>query len=176
MPGASRTGPDSLLEWDWTGNRIVPNIAKSWSVSDDGKVVTLQLRRGMRWSDGHPFTADDFVFWFEDVYGDDQLVPVKSIYFASSDRSQGKLVKVDDTTIHLTFQVANFILPDLLAGTDDLSGHAMQGRFGYGLFAPAHYMKQFHRKYVAEDQLNKLAKDAGFPTWSRMFLTKNGWP
>jgi peptide/nickel transport system substrate-binding protein len=169
------TGPDSLLEWDWTGNRIVPNMAKSWSVSDDGRVVTLQLRRGMRWSDGHPFTADDFVFWYEDIYNDDQLVPVKSIYFASSDRSQGKVVKVDDTTIQLTFQVANFILPDLLAGTDDLSGHAMQGRFGHGLFAPAHYMKQFHRKYVSEDQLNKLAKDSGFPTWSRMFLTKNDW-
>jgi peptide/nickel transport system substrate-binding protein len=169
------TGPDSLLEWDWTGNRIVPNMAKSWRVSDDGKVTTIQLRRGMRWSDGHPFTADDFVFWFEDIYNDAQLVPVKSIYFASSDRSQGRLVKVDETTIQLIFPVANFILPDLLAGTDDLSGHAMQGRFGYGLFAPAHYMKQFHRKYVAEDQLNKLAKDSGFPTWSRMFLTKNDW-
>jgi peptide/nickel transport system substrate-binding protein len=169
------TGPDSLLEWDWTGNKIVPNIAKAWSVSDGGKVITLQLRRGMRWSDGHPFTADDFVFWYEDVYNDEQLVPVKSIYFAGSDGKQGRLEKVDETTIRLIFSVPNFILPDLLAGTDDLSGHAMQGRFGYGLFAPAHYMKQFHRKYVAEDALNQRAKDAGFPTWSRMFLTKNDW-
>ncbi len=169
------TGPDSLLAWDWTGNRIVPNIAKSWSVSDDGKITTIQLRRGMRWSDGHPFTADDFVFWYEDVYSDDQLVPVKSIFFAGSDGQQGRLEKVDETTIRLIFPVANFILPDLLAGANDLGGHAMQGRFGNGLFAPAHYMKQFHRKYVAEDALNKQAKAAGFPNWNRMFLTRNDW-
>ncbi len=168
------TGPDSLLAWDWTGNRIVPNIAKSWKQSDDGTVTTIELRRGMRWSDGHPFTADDFVFWFEDVYNDEQLVPVKSLFFQSNGKP-GRLEKADDYTIRLVFPVPDFILPDLLAGTDDLSGHAMQGRSGYGLFAPAHYMKQFHRKYVPEDELNKRAKDLGFPTWTRMFLTRNDW-
>ena len=168
------TGPDSLLAWDWTGNKAMPNVAKDWNVSDDGRVTTVELRRGMRWSDGHPFTADDFVFWYEDVYSDSQLVPVKSIFFQSNGQ-QGRVVKLDDYTIQLVFPVPNFILPDLLAGTDELSGHAMQGRFGYGLFAPAHYMKQFHRKYVAEDALNKQAKDAGFPTWTRMFLTRNDW-
>ena len=34
-----------------------------------------QLRRGMKWSDGQPFTADDFVFWYEDVYQNKDLVP-----------------------------------------------------------------------------------------------------
>ena len=168
------TGPDSLLAWDWTGNKAVPNMAKGWSVSDDGRVTTIQLRRGMRWSDGHPFTADDFVFWFEDIYNDPQLVSVKSIFFQSNGQP-GRVEKVDDYTIQLTFPVPNFILPDLLAGTDELSGHAMQGRSGYGLFAPAHYMKQFHHKYVAEDELNKRAKDEGFPNWTRLFFTRNDW-
>lgn len=168
------TGPDSLLAWDWTGNRIIPNIAKSWTVSDDGKATTIELRRGMRWSDGHPFTADDFVFWWEDIYNDEQLVAVKSIFFQSNGQP-GKLEKLDDFTIRLAFPVANFILPDLLAGTDELSGHALNGRMGYGLFAPAHYMKQFHHKYVAEAGLAKRAKDAGFPTWALMFLTMNDW-
>ena len=36
-------------------------------MSPDGKVTTLSLRRGMKWSDGQPFTADDFVFWYQDV-------------------------------------------------------------------------------------------------------------
>jgi peptide/nickel transport system substrate-binding protein len=168
------TGPDSLLAWDWTGNRIVPNIAKSWKVSDDGKVTTLELRHGMRWSDGHPFTADDFVFWFQDVYNDEQLVPVKSIFFQSNGQ-RGRVEKVDDYTISLIFPVPNYILPDLLAGTDEIGGHAMNGRMGYGLFAPAHYMKQFLPKYGSEEALNKQAKDLGFPTWIRMFFTKNDW-
>lgn len=168
------TGPDSLLAWDWTGNRIAPNIARSWSVSDDGHVTTVELRRGMRWSDGHPFTADDFVFWFEDIYSDPQLVPVKSIFFQSNGQP-GRLEKVDDYTIRMSFPVANFMLPDLMAGTCEISGHAMGGRSGYGLFAPAHYMKQFHHKYVAEDKLNQMAKEAGFPTWTRMFFVRNDW-
>ena len=43
---------DKLLFWDYTGTKIVPNIAKGWDVSADGKVTTLHLRRGMKWSDG----------------------------------------------------------------------------------------------------------------------------
>src|SRR6195256_4189378 len=36
------TGPDSLLAWDWTGNRITPNMARSWDLSEDGEVTTIQ--------------------------------------------------------------------------------------------------------------------------------------
>src|SRR5207245_238874 len=64
-----------LGDWDYTGTKLVPNIARAWEVSPDGKITTLQLRRGMKWSDGHPFTADDFVFWFQDVYNNKDLVP-----------------------------------------------------------------------------------------------------
>jgi peptide/nickel transport system substrate-binding protein len=59
---------DKLLYWDYTGTKIVPNIARAWDVSQDGRTITISLRRGMKWSDGQPFTADDFVFWFEEVY------------------------------------------------------------------------------------------------------------
>src|SRR5437762_6716309 len=64
---------DKLLYWDYTGTKLVPNIARSWAVRPDGKVTTLSLRRGMKWSDGVPFTADDFVFWFEEVYSNKDL-------------------------------------------------------------------------------------------------------
>jgi peptide/nickel transport system substrate-binding protein len=52
---------DGLMTYDRDGNRI-PRIAKSWSISDDGKVYTFVLREGVKWSDGHPFTAQDVVF------------------------------------------------------------------------------------------------------------------
>ena len=51
----------------------------------------------------------------------------------------------------------------------------MQGRFGYGLYAPAHYLKQFLPKYASEEKLAQMAKDQGFPTWTRMFFTKADW-
>jgi ABC-type transport system substrate-binding protein len=66
---------DKLLYYDYTGTKLVPNIARAWEVSADGKVTTLLLRRGMRWSDGQPFTADDFIFWYQDVYLNKDLVP-----------------------------------------------------------------------------------------------------
>ena len=62
----SVSGPDHVLFWDYTGYKAVPNIARGWELSDGGRTTTIFLRRGMKWSDGHPFTADDFLFWYED--------------------------------------------------------------------------------------------------------------
>ncbi|HUN63888.1 MAG TPA: ABC transporter substrate-binding protein [Candidatus Sulfotelmatobacter sp.] len=52
--------------------RTEPALAKSWTVSPDGKTYVLQLRHGLKFSDGAPFTADDVVFSFE-LYLDEKL-------------------------------------------------------------------------------------------------------
>ena len=44
-------------------------------MSDHGRTFTLFLRQGMTWSDGTPFTADDFVFWYEDMFLNEELKP-----------------------------------------------------------------------------------------------------
>lgn len=49
-----------------------PGLAKSWTVSPDGRTFTLKLRRGVKFSDGHPFTADDVIFSFQ-VYLDEKV-------------------------------------------------------------------------------------------------------
>lgn len=49
-----------------------PALAKSWKVSSDGRVYTLELRRGISFSDGHPFNADDVIFSFK-VYLDEKI-------------------------------------------------------------------------------------------------------
>lgn len=46
---------------------IVPNIARDWTWNDDFTELTFHLRAGHRWSDGEPFTADDVVFWYNDL-------------------------------------------------------------------------------------------------------------
>jgi ABC-type transport system substrate-binding protein len=66
-------GPDSLLYWDYQWQHVVPNIAADYELSDGARVLTLHLRRGLRWSDGVPFTADDIIFWREDVSLDAEL-------------------------------------------------------------------------------------------------------
>ena len=61
----SRLGSVRLVRWSPEGYPIVPQVAKSFEVSDDSREFTFTLRKGMKWSDGHPFTADDILFWWE---------------------------------------------------------------------------------------------------------------
>jgi peptide/nickel transport system substrate-binding protein len=59
---------ESLTTLDMETGEVVPKLAKSWEISPDGLVFTFHLRRGLVWSDGHPFTADDVVFTWRDAY------------------------------------------------------------------------------------------------------------
>ena len=70
-PGDNENGnrimsSDKLIFWNYDGTKLKPSVAKAWEVGDGGKTFTLVLRKGHKWSDGAPFTADDFMFWYED--------------------------------------------------------------------------------------------------------------
>ncbi len=139
-------GPDHLMFWDYTGDKVMPNIARGLEMQDGGRAWLVHLRRGMKWSDGKPFTADDFVFWFEDIYRNKDLVPTPSATMAINGK-QGVIEKVDTNTVRFKFPEPYYMLPDVLAGSTDLAGQGFAYR-GMGGFAPAHYLKQFHPKYV----------------------------
>src|SRR5437667_387083 len=167
------SGPDHLMFWDYTGDKAMPNLARGLEMQNGGRTWLLHLRRGMKWSDGKPFTADDFVFWFEDVYRNKDLVPTPSAAMAINGK-QGEIQKVDTHTVRFKFPEPYFMLPDVLAGSTDLAGQ-MFGYRALGGFAPAHYLKQFHPKYVGQAELDKKVKDEKFDSWVRMFLFKNDW-
>src|SRR5882672_3844264 len=61
-----------LIEINRASQKTEPALAKSWKVSPDGRTFTLKLRKGIRFSDGHPFDADDVVFSFT-VYLDEAV-------------------------------------------------------------------------------------------------------
>lgn len=50
-----------LVDFD-QANRPIPGMAKNWEISSDGKIYTFHLRDNLKFSDGSPITADDFVF------------------------------------------------------------------------------------------------------------------
>jgi len=167
------SGPDHLMFWDYTGDKAVPNLARGLEMQDGGKAWLVHLRRGMKWSDGKPFTADDFVFWFEDIYGNKDLAPTPSAAMAINGK-QGVIEKVDTHTVRFKFPEPYYMLPDVLAGSTDLAGQ--WGAYkSMGGFAPAHYLKQFHPKYVPVAELDKKAKDAKYDSWVRLFMAKNDW-
>ena len=163
---------DKLLYFDYTGTKLVPNIARAWEVSKDGKVTTLSLRRGMRWSDGQPFTADDFVFWFEDCYQNKELIPTP-LSVMSINGKPIAIKKVDATTIQFVAPEPYYALPTVLASVWGIGHHARYGRFGFGGFAPAHYLKQFHPKYTSMEQVEKKVAEAKFESWVTFFKARN---
>src|SRR3712207_9184853 len=67
---------DKLLFVDYTGNQVVPSLAKSWEVLDGGRTFKFKLHTGTKWSDGQPFTADHILFLFEVVYQNKELSPL----------------------------------------------------------------------------------------------------
>jgi peptide/nickel transport system substrate-binding protein len=168
---------DKLLFWDFTGSKVVPCVAKGYDLSKDGKTTTIFLRKGMKWGDGAPFTADDFVFWFEDLYGNKNIVgaPIADM---SAGGKPGRVVKIDETTVQFQFDNPYYLFPDMLAGDTLIGGGQSVQQSGgktYAAYAPAHYLKQFLPKYSSEAEVTAKAKAAGFDSWVRLLFTRCDW-
>ena len=84
-----------------------PDLAESWEVSEDGKVWTFHLRKNVRWSDGTPFTADDVIFTFNEIYYNDQI-PSSTRDILTIKGKKIRVEKIDDYTVR-------FILPEPFA-------------------------------------------------------------
>jgi peptide/nickel transport system substrate-binding protein len=168
---------DKLLFCDPTGSKIVPCVARHYEMSRDGKTTTLFLRKGMRWGDGAPFTADDFVFWYEDFYLNKNIVPVP-IADMCPDGKPGRLVKIDETTVQFQFDAPYFLFIDMLAG-DTLIGGGQSERQSIGntsgAYSPGHYLKQFLPKYSSEAEVNRRARELGYENWGRLLNVKKDW-
>ena len=161
-----------------TGTKIVPNVAKGWEISDDGKRTTLFLRKGMKWSDGAPFTADDFVFWFEDMYQNKELDPDRRRRIVVNGKP-GRIVKVDETTVAFEFDEPYFLFPSQLAGDTQVGGgqsRLQSDERELGLYAPAHYLKQFLPKYSSVEALERSRRrPRASTTGCSMFKFKTDW-
>ena len=112
-----------------------PSLAKSWTVSRDGRQYTLQLRRGVRFSDGQPFNADDVIFSFQ-VYLDDKV--------DSSQRDLlvvgGKpitVVKVDDYTVRFELAQPYAAAERLFDSVAILPRHLLEANHRSGAFSQA---------------------------------------
>ena len=64
-----------LIEFDHENQQYVPGLAESWQRLDDGKTVELTLRDGIKFSDGHPITAEDVIFTLRAIYDERTASP-----------------------------------------------------------------------------------------------------
>lgn len=148
-----------------TATKLIPNIGKTWKFSNDGKTLTLYLRKGMKWSDGAPFTVDDMLFWWEDVILNDELTPVKPTRW-KVDGELMKVKKIDDYTVEFNFVKPYWNSIIYFSGT---SRYGSQG----DCFLPKHALKKYHLKY--NEKANELAKQEGYDYWWNLFLFKQSF-
>lgn len=133
-----------------------PVMAKSVEISGDMKSVTIHLRKGLKWSDGVPFTADDIMFYIVDVEMNDELNPAVHPDFAPGNLEE--IRKIDDYTVRI-----DFTTPNLSVIMNRLKRDGGQG----WMFDPKHYLKKWHIKY--NPKANELAKEEGFDHWWEAF-------
>ncbi|HVT50257.1 MAG TPA: ABC transporter substrate-binding protein [Dongiaceae bacterium] len=144
-----------LVAYDRT-YKLVPDILESFEDKDD-KVFTFHLRKGMKWSDGEPFTADDFRYWWEDVANNHDLSPSGPPKELVVNGKPPKVEFLDETTIRFTWDAPNADFLPALAGAAPLY-----------IYRPAHYLKEFHQKYADPAKLAELVKKQGQPSWAAL--------
>jgi peptide/nickel transport system substrate-binding protein len=156
---------DGLVRFSPDGSKVEPRLIESWESTPDFTTWTIHMREGAKWSDGVPFTADDIMFWYEDVLLNTDLTASVPKWMQNADGSPAVVAKVDDYTVTWTYTEANTTLMMELANQDG-------GDKSYAVFLPAHYLKQFHANYADEATLADEVTKAGFNTWGELMATR----
>jgi peptide/nickel transport system substrate-binding protein len=123
--------------------------------NDGNRVFTLHLRPGHKWSDGQPFTTEDFRYYWEDVANNKDLSPFGLPRALLVDRRGPRFEVLDATTVRYSWDSPN---PQFLA--------ALAAPSPLFIYRPAHYLKQFHARYVGLAKANAIASAAGSRNWA----------
>ena len=135
---------------------IQPDLAKAIEVEDE-KVFTIHLRKGHRWSNGDPFTSEDFRYWWEDVANNKDLSPAGPPVDLMVDGELPKVEFIDATTIRYTWTKRNPLFLARLAGAAPLYP-----------YRPSAYLKQYHGKYADREKLQGLITRARMRGWAQL--------
>ncbi|QPC83367.1 ABC transporter substrate-binding protein [Phototrophicus methaneseepsis] len=134
------TGVEGFLKWNRDASGFRPNVLESYEWNDDATVLTAHFRQGIKWSDGEPLTANDYLFWWNDLVLNENI-PVDPAGGTVVNGEMMTLEKVDDYTLTFTFAAPNPLF---------LEGHSRGPWNSAQSIVPAHYMKQFHPDYNAD--------------------------
>jgi len=161
------TGWENLVIWKPDFSGVTPNIAEEIDVSDDSRSYTFHLREGMKWSDGVDFTADDIMFYIDDILYNKDISPSGAVadWLPESSRIGFKATKIDTYTVKF-----EFVEP---YGTFLYQLASWSGR--HITFFPKHYLKEFHKTYNKNiDQL--VAADQNAESWAALFENQAAGP
>jgi peptide/nickel transport system substrate-binding protein len=143
---------------DW---QLKPDLLRDITV-EGNRIFTLHLRRNHRWSDGKPFTADDFRFYWEDVANQPQLSPGGPPAFLLVNGRPPRVEFPDALTVRYAWDEPNpFFLPALAGARPEY------------IYLPAHYLKAFHEKYTDRAALAVAVAAEKARNWAALFTQKS---
>ena len=140
---------------------LVPDILRSVEVVD-GRIFTLTLRAGHRWSDGTPFTTADFRFWWAEVANNRALSPRGLPRELLAGGEPPVFEMLDETTVRFSWAVPNPLFLPALAAASPLF-----------IYRPAHYLKQFHASHADVAELTAQAEAIGLQSWAELFKRRD---
>ena len=140
---------------------LKPDIAAAIDV-DDGRVFTIHLRKGHKWSDGKPFTSEDFRYYWEDIINNKDISPYGPPRGLLVEGEAPKVDFIDETTIRYSWTKPNPFFLTALAGARPLY-----------LYRPAHYLKKYHAKYVEAEKMAAMVKESGQRNWVSLHFKKD---
>ena len=133
---------------------LVPDMLERVDI-EEGRIFTLTLRKGHKWSDGAPFTSEDFRYYWEDVVNNETISPFGVPKVLLIDGEAPRVEFIDEITVRYSWSNPNpFFLP-ALAGARPLY-----------IYRPAHYLKQFHARYNDKETLEAVAAEAKAKGWA----------
>jgi peptide/nickel transport system substrate-binding protein len=136
--------------------KIVPDLLESFEAKDD-RSFTFHLRKGHKWSDGKPFTTEDFRYFWEDVAQNKELSPAGVPHELMVDAKPPRVTVIDATTIRYEWEKPNPTFLPALAAPAPLY-----------LFRPAHYLKRFHGKYANKVELQRMVAAERRRNWAQL--------
>jgi peptide/nickel transport system substrate-binding protein len=122
-----------LITINRESQRTEPGLAKSWTTSADGRTFTLKLRKGIRFSDGHPFDADDVIFSFT-VYLDEKVNSPQRDLLIIDDKPLS-VTKLDQYTVRFTLPQPYAAAERIFDGLPMLPKHILEKSYREGRFA-----------------------------------------
>ncbi len=140
--------PEGLFTIAPDHKTILPNLAETYAYSADGRELTVTLRRGLKWSDGQPLTAADFLFATNDLQLNPFFQPVTPPELIGL-----TLHAVDQWTLVYTFPKPSPFFINNMAQQPE--------RY----VAPKHYLEQFHPDFSDQNAFANRLEEMGFINW-----------
>ncbi len=141
--------------------QLKADILRDFKV-EEGRIFTLYLRKGHRWSDGQPFTSEDFRYYWDDIANNESLSPFGPPKALLVDDEKPQVEILDELTVRYSWSKPNPIFLTSLAEP--------RPRF---IYAPKHYLKQFHEKYNSAETLAARVKESGRRNWASLHHFRN---